>query len=104
MPNLRYRNYYISVFHMPDKSGNSSCIACVEIRHKVDDSPAARVMLSGGFHTAQEASEHGFELGKQWVDDRLSNRGKSAPTGQIATETGGDPAPLRARFKGWIAW
>ena len=64
MPNLRYRNYYISIFHLPDKSGDSSCIGCVEIRHKLNDSPAARVMLSDGFHTVHEPSDHGFEMGK----------------------------------------
>ena len=36
MPSLRYGDYYISVFHTPDKSGNSSCIAFVEIRHQRD--------------------------------------------------------------------
>ena len=64
MPALYYRNHYISVFQIPDKSGNSSCIACVEIRHKLEGSPSARLMLNGPFSTAHEASEHGFVMGK----------------------------------------
>ena len=90
MPSLRYRNAYISIFHIPDKSGNSSCIAYVEIRHKLEGSPSARLVLNGPFSDAHPAREHAFAMEKERIDDWLASKGKSAPSGQIATEAGGD--------------
>lgn len=94
MPRLRYRNYYISVFHVPDKSGNSSCIPCLEIRHKLDHGPAARLTLSDAFGSAPEATEHGFAVGRRWVDDRLANPSGAEPLrGSASEESGDSPAP-----------
>jgi hypothetical protein len=67
---LRYSNHYISVFLTPDKSGNSSCILVVEIRHKRDHSPIARLVSGEAFATVEDASARGFELGRKWIDDR----------------------------------
>jgi hypothetical protein len=39
--------------------------------------------------TAQ-AREHAFAMEKERIDDWLASKGKSAPSGQIATEAGGD--------------
>jgi hypothetical protein len=74
MPKVCYRDHYISVVHLPDKSGRSSCIACVEIRYKHDRAPSARLMLEESFSTADDASAHGFATGKQWVDQRWASR------------------------------
>jgi hypothetical protein len=49
---LRYNDHYISVFLTPDKSGNSSRIPFVEIRHKQDRGPVARLMLDEAFANA----------------------------------------------------
>ena len=101
MPSLRYRDYYISVLHIPDKSGDSSCIACVEIRHKLHDSPAAKGMLSGALLVAHDVDKHGFTMGKQWVDDRIAK--KSVSSDRIETEAGDKLLPVRAGFKDWLA-
>ncbi|HEX2933197.1 MAG TPA: hypothetical protein VHV54_25940 [Candidatus Binatia bacterium] len=69
---LRYNDHYISVFLTPDKSGNSSCIPFVEIRHKHDHGPVARLMLDEAFATAIEASVYGLKRGKQWIDEKLA--------------------------------
>ena len=71
---LRYHDHYISVFLTPDKSGKSSCIPFVEIRHKRDHSPVARLMLDEAFTTALDASTHGLEMGKKWIDERDAKR------------------------------
>ena len=68
MPSLRYRNAYISIFHIPDKSGNSSCIAYVEIRHKLEGSPSARLVLNGPFSDAHQAREHAFAMEKERIE------------------------------------
>ena len=67
---LRYSNHYISVFLTPDKSSNSSCVLVVEIRHKRDHSPIARLVSGEAFVTTEDASARGFELGKKWIDER----------------------------------
>jgi hypothetical protein len=100
VPTLRYNDYYISVFHIPDKSGNSSCIPCVEMRHKRDQSPSARLTINEAFSSAQDASAHGFAMGKQWVDERVAQR-ISAQSGGIATKTTGASQPLRLG-KSWL--
>ena len=103
MPGLYYRNHYISVFQIPDKSGNSSCIACVEIRHNLEGSPSARLMLNGPFSIAHEASEHGFVMGKRWVDDRLAVNENSAPPRRITPKACADSRFVNARCKSWLA-
>src|SRR5581483_3667390 len=74
MSNLRYRNYYISVFHVPDKSGNSSsCIFCFEICYKFDYELVVRLRFGVVFGGVWEVTEYGLAVGKRWVDDRLAN-------------------------------
>jgi hypothetical protein len=96
VPNLRYKDYYISVFHLPDKSGKSSCIPCVEIRQERDQAPSARLMIDDSFGTTDDASLHGFAMGKQWVD--VQSARKSRPSGPP-----GESEPLRFRLKSWLA-
>jgi hypothetical protein len=67
---LRYNDHYISVFLTPDKSGNSSCLAFVEIRHKQDRSPITRLVLEEAFANATEARVYGLKMGKKWIDER----------------------------------
>jgi len=62
---LRYNGYYVSVFHTPDRSGNSSCIPFVEISHKRDHGPATRLMLNEAFTTAQD----GAPTGLRWASN-----------------------------------
>jgi hypothetical protein len=76
MPRVRHKNHYISVIHLPDKSGKSACICCVEIRHEREQVFSTRLLLDQGFDTEQDATEYGFAAGKQWVDQR-SERKKS---------------------------
>lgn len=98
---LRYNGYYISVFHTPDRSGNSSCIPFVEIRHKRDHSPATRLMLNESFIIAQDASAHGFEMGKQWVDARVA-KSNSPQSGGVVATAAGELQPVRFGFKTWL--
>lgn len=70
MPQVRHKKHYISVLHLPDKSGESSCICCVEIRHEREQVLSTRLMLNQRFATEQDATERGFAVGKQWVDQR----------------------------------
>ena len=102
MATLHYNDYYISVLHTPDSSGNSSCIPFVEIRHKRDNDPAARLMLTEAFSTARDASAHGFKIGKQWVDERVA-KANSVQTGGVATKTADDSRPVRSGFKSWLS-
>ena len=67
---LLYKDHYISVLLTPDKSGDSSCIAVVEMSNKRDNNPAARVVIGEAFATTEDASVRGFELGKKWIDER----------------------------------
>jgi hypothetical protein len=69
---LRYNDHYISVFLTPDKSGASSCIPFVEIRHKHDHGPMARLTPSEAFASELDASAYGFKMGKQWIDEKLA--------------------------------
>lgn len=96
MPSLRYRDHYISVFHLPDKSGKSSCIPCVEIRHKHDRALSARLMLNESFSTAHDASEHGFATGKQWVDQQSAHKRPVSALSEVLE-------PIRFRLKSWFA-
>jgi len=98
---LRYDDYYISVFHTPDRSGNSSCIPFVEIRHKRDHSPTARLMLNEAFTTAQDASAHGFEMGKQCVDARVA-KSNSPQSGGVVTKAARELQPVPFGFKTWL--
>jgi hypothetical protein len=67
---LRYHDHYISVVLTPDKSGNSSCIPVVEIRHKRDNAPVTRLVISEAFTSTRVAKARAFETGKKWVDER----------------------------------
>ena len=102
MPNLRYNEYYISVFHLPDKSGNSSCIPFVEIRHKRDRGLEARLMLNEAFSTAYDANAHGFAMGKQWVDEQVAKRNPLTSAG-VVTKAPAESQFLRFRLKAWFA-
>jgi hypothetical protein len=98
---LRYNGYYISVFHTPDRSGNSSCIPFVEIRQKRDHGPGTRLMLSEAFSTAQDASAHGFEMGKHWIDARLT-KSKSPESGGIVAQVAHELQSIPLGFKTWL--
>ena len=65
MATQRYNDYYISVLHTPDNSGNSSCIPFVEIRHKRGHDPEARLMLN------EALARHGTRTPTvlQWASD-----------------------------------
>ena len=90
-----YNGHYISVFLTPDKSGNSSCVPFVEIRHKGDQGPLARLMLEEAFERADDANAHGFAMGKKWVDERSA--------GEIAgTKTTSKLKPGAVGFKSWL--
>jgi hypothetical protein len=70
MPGVRYKNHYISVVHLPDKSLESACTCYVEIRQEREQVLSTRLILGEGFKTEQDATERGFAVGKQWVDQR----------------------------------
>lgn len=93
-----YNGHYISVFLTPDKSGNSSCVPFVEIRHKGDQSPLARLMLEEAFGSADDANAHGLEVGKKWVDERNAKSGAGGVCGDDSTSS------LKAGlgFKSWL--
>ena len=67
MPGVRYKNHYISVVHLPDKSLESACTCLRQEREQVS---STRLILGEGFKTEQDATERGFAVGKQWVDQR----------------------------------
>ena len=102
MATQRYNDYYISVLHTPDNSGNSSCIPFVEIRHKRGHDPEARLMVNEAFSTARDANAHGFTIGKRWVDERIA-KGNSVQLGAVATKTAGESPPIRSGFKSWLS-
>ena len=102
MPSLRYGHYYISVFHTPDKSDNSSCVPFVEIRHKSAPSPEARLMLNDAFGSAYDASAHGFAMGKQWVDQRVTQI-NAGTLSEIETRALAKSPSMRFRLKSWLA-
>ena len=81
MPSLRHKNHYISVVHLPDKSGKSACICCVEIRHEWEQVLSTRLMLDQGFDTEDNATEHGLAAGKRWVDERSGLKGSHSNPG-----------------------
>jgi hypothetical protein len=101
MPSERYSDYYISVFHTPDQSGNASCVPFVEIRHKRDRGPEVRLMLNEAFSSEREASTRGFAAGKQWVDERLAKRNPMTSTG-IAKKAPVGSQRIRFRLKSWF--
>jgi hypothetical protein len=102
MSNLRYKAYYISVFHMPDKVGGFSSSPCVEIRHKLDSSPTIRLTSAESFSTGHAATEHGFALAKKWIDLNAAQKHPDAPAG-AALETAGESQPVRVGFRAWLA-
>jgi hypothetical protein len=96
---LGYNGHYISVFLTPDKSGHSACIPFVEIRHRVDQNPLARLMLKEAFVTAEEASAHGLDAGKKWVDERNAKvKAKEVGEAEVATQL----KPATLGFKSWL--
>jgi hypothetical protein len=101
MPVLRYREHYISVIHIPDKSGDGSCIASVEIRHRLDDHPTVRLRARSTRALLSEANEQGFAIGKRWVDDHLTR--KSGSSDRVTTEANNSLFPVRARLGDWLA-
>lgn len=100
---LRYNDHYISVFLTPDKSGDSSCIPFVEIRHKRDSHPVARLVSGEAFTTAAEASAHGVDEGKKWIDDQIAERKPAARPSGVVTATAITNQPLHLGFKSWLA-
>jgi hypothetical protein len=102
MPNLRYKDHYISVFHMPDKVGGFSCTPCVEIRHKLDSSPTTRLVFEESFSTGHAATEHGFAHAKQWIDVNAAQKHPGVPVG-VAPQTAGESQPVRVGFRAWLA-
>jgi hypothetical protein len=99
---LGYNGHYISVFLTPDKSGNSSCIPFVEIRHKGDRGPLARLMLKEAFETADAASAHGLEMGKKWVDEQ-NTKNKLMQIGGAVRKVTSKLKPGAFGFKSWLA-
>ena len=93
-----YNGHYISVFLTPDKSGNSSCIPFVEIRHNGDQGPLARLMLEEAFERADDANAHGLAMGKKWVDERNSKT-KASGVGGVASTSNLKPA---LGFRSWL--
>ena len=91
MATQRYNNYYISVFHTPDNSGESS-----------DQDPETRLMLTESFSTARDANTHGFAMGKRWVDERIA-KGNSVQSGAVATKTAGESPSVCSGFKSWLS-
>jgi hypothetical protein len=65
---LYYNDHYISVFLTLDKSNNSAWVPFVEIRHKSDASPVARLTISEVFNTDGDAQHRGFEEARKWID------------------------------------
>lgn len=94
MSSLRYKDYYISVFHIPDKAGGFSCRPCVEIRHKLDTSPTTRLLFEESFAAGQAATTHGVEFAKQWIDAKKDPRARPQPAGESQS--------IRVAFKAWI--
>jgi hypothetical protein len=96
MPSLRYKDHYISVVELPDKSGKSSLILCVEIRHERDRVPPARLMLEQSASMVKDARAHGFATGKQWIDRQSADKSSvSALAGELP--------PVHLRLKSWLA-
>jgi hypothetical protein len=93
-----YKGHYISVFLTPDKSGNSSCVPFVEIRHNGDQGPLARLMLEEAFESAVEASAYGFKVGKQWVDERNAKTEAGGVCGDDSTSS----LKPGLGFKSWL--
>jgi hypothetical protein len=96
MPSSYYKGHYISVIPLPDKSGTSSCISCVEIRYKRDRAPSVRLLLDESFSTTRAASARGLAKGKEWVDQRLAHK-------HTPSEASGEWMPIRLRVKSWLA-
>ena len=96
MPTLYYKGYYVSVIPLPDKSGASSCISCVEIRYKRDRTPSVRLLLDESFSTTKTANARGLAKGKQWVDQRLAHK-------HTRSGASGEWMPIRLRVKSWLA-
>jgi hypothetical protein len=96
VPSLRYKNHYISVLHLPDKSGKSSCTVCVEIRPKRDHVLSTRLTINQSFSTAQDATAEGLATGKRWIDQHAAQR-------DSASVTAGEPQRVRSRFRSWLA-
>ena len=63
-----YKNFYISVFHIPDQRTDASYITLVEIRHKQAQDLTVRFKRNLSCQTSREASAKGMALGKHWVD------------------------------------
>jgi hypothetical protein len=96
VPSLRYKNHYISVLHLPDKSGKSSCTLCVEIRSNRDHILSTRLTLNQSFSTSQDATAEGVATGKRWVDQQAAQSGSAAVTA-------GEPQRVRSRLRSWLA-
>ena len=83
---LLCRDRYISVLLAPDKSGNSSYIPIVEIRHKRDNNPAARLVSTEAFLRFTEARIHGLDMGKKWIDEQTPKPKSAVATGENEKE------------------
>lgn len=92
MSTLRYKDYYISILHLPDKSGRSSSIACVEVRHELDSVPTVRWMLDAASNNAGTHAQRAA-VAKQWIDRQ------SAHKDVAVAERGVASAPLRFWLK-----
>ena len=97
MPSVRYKGHYISVVHLPDRSGKASCIPSVDIRYNRDRMLSARLMPEESFGSAEDATEYGFAVGKQWVDRQLE------PKGSALEPSPGISAFLGLRLRLWTA-
>ena len=89
MPSLRYKDHYISILHLPDKSGRSSCTLCVEIRSNRDHVLSTRLTLNQAFNTVQDATAEGVATGKRWVDQQAAHSGFGSVT-------------VRTRLRSWF--
>ena len=77
----------IFLFCLPPTSPAIPLISpIVEIRHKRDNNPAARLVSTEAFLRFTEARIHGLDMGKKWIDEQTPKPKSAVATGENEKE------------------
>ena len=72
MAHLEYRGHLISVSVIYDIQNHYQFIPIIDIRRAEFIEVLNTILTQQAFNTVENATEFGFGLGREWVDERLS--------------------------------
>ena len=72
MANLEYRGHLISISVIYDTPNKFQFTPVIDIRRAESIEVLNTILTQRTFDTVENATKFGFELGREWVDERLS--------------------------------